>query len=679
MASLSAVMRNAVTSIENTFTTNPLIDQATTDDDKPTPFYIYQELIKLTFQGGATCERLLYHLLNKLQSPRPSIKLKSLLVMEHLLRKGHPHFQSTAQKEVAKLRPCLDFRGPADPIHGEQPYIFVREKAALLLNLVYETRTDARLELDQTPQGLSSPSSPTTAKTMQGFGGDSRGFGSSNSRGFASSNGFGSNGSSDSGSAPRADFGRGATSMESSYRKPADNSINLDKMKNFISNSVDSLKNIVGTTEAPEVSDNGTYRSPLNTSTLNTVLPPGAAPASHSHSHSSAGAGWNASNHTITSIESAFPVEAQHAAGVVGGSWADGPAAKSAVARPSSGREGRIVDEICNPAGIKLAPSRLQLSQFIQSTRDCENIDQLCYLLAENLADPNWKKRLKALYAIHELINNNIARSKEYFTGEGLASIVALRVSVQQSVREKAVQILQQIAPESLNAPSIPTTQHEEVAVQTPEDSVVKSLFESLQQQQPQQPQQPLQQQPQQSQQPQFQAFQQQQPTQAQQPELLFSNNTASVDSSLLSSASSTGSGINLLGDFLTPTIKEEKKSDAPSLSFAEAYGSSSTQPAASDPFSQLSDVFNDSHNKPAILDVTPQPYPTTYQQPYVYSYGMPVQGVPVQAYGYPQAYGGYTSSPTASGPGGFSFVSASTPAKDPFDFGDLSKLASNM
>lgn len=107
MSSIGDVMRSAVSSIENSFTSNPLIDQATTDDEKPTPFYIYQEIIKLTYQGGATCERLLHHLLTKLQSERPSIKLKSLLVMEHLLRKGHPHFQSSLQKEVAKIRPCL--------------------------------------------------------------------------------------------------------------------------------------------------------------------------------------------------------------------------------------------------------------------------------------------------------------------------------------------------------------------------------------------------------------------------------------------------------------------------------------------------------------------------------------------------------------------------------------------
>lgn len=105
--SFTDVMRNAVSSLENSFTTNPLIDQATTDDEKPTPFYVHQEIIKLTFQGGAICERLLHHLMVKLQSERPSVKLKTLITMEHLLRKGHPHFQSSLQKEVARVRPCL--------------------------------------------------------------------------------------------------------------------------------------------------------------------------------------------------------------------------------------------------------------------------------------------------------------------------------------------------------------------------------------------------------------------------------------------------------------------------------------------------------------------------------------------------------------------------------------------
>lgn len=88
-----------------------------------------------------------------------------------------------------------------------------------------------------------------------------------------------------------------------------------------------------------------------------------------------------------------FFSEAQHEPGTVGGSWADSQP-RAVAGRSSSGHEGRIVEEICNPTGVKMTPSRTQLSQFVQAVRECESPDYVCYLLCENLADNNWKKRL---------------------------------------------------------------------------------------------------------------------------------------------------------------------------------------------------------------------------------------------------------------------------------------------
>jgi hypothetical protein len=105
---------------------------------------------------------------------------------------------------------------------------------------------------------------------------------------------------------------------------------------------------------------------------------------------------------------------------------------------------------------------------------------------------------------------------------------------------------------------------------------------------------------------------------------------------------------------------------------------------------SQLAEVFNDGQSKAAIIDMLshtsqaypayPQAYPTTA---YTGVYGMPAQGMgmPPTTYGYGQPYG-YAATPmTTPGAtaGGFAFVSTGQAQKDPFDFGDLSKLASNM
>lgn len=147
----------------------------------------------------------------------------------------------------------------------------------------------------------------------------------------------------------------------------------------------------------------------------------------------------------------------------------------------------------------------------------------------------------------------------------------------------------------------------------------------------------------------------------------------------------------------LTPTAAPQQKTGQATISFAQAYGSGvvGSSPASSSSghtgerrssMSQLAEVFNEGQSKATIMDMLSQTatptYATGYPQQYAVAPGYPA-GVYMQptAYGYgqPYVYGAPTAAPVAGqGAGGFSFSSTET-KKDPFDFGDLSKLASNM
>lgn len=61
----------------------------------------------MTFQGGAVSERLLTHLLRKLENGSPAVKIKVLMVMYHTIEKGHHSFLREAAKNAEKIRPCL--------------------------------------------------------------------------------------------------------------------------------------------------------------------------------------------------------------------------------------------------------------------------------------------------------------------------------------------------------------------------------------------------------------------------------------------------------------------------------------------------------------------------------------------------------------------------------------------
>jgi hypothetical protein len=133
---------------------NPLIDKATTNSETPTPGYLYSEICELSKKDAGTCERILTSLMTKLRSENfPAVKLKVLLVIKHLLKKGNPHFQISLQRISEELRPCLSYRGTPDPIHGEEPYRLVRENAQLVMNMTFEKRI---LSEEQVMDNLSS-------------------------------------------------------------------------------------------------------------------------------------------------------------------------------------------------------------------------------------------------------------------------------------------------------------------------------------------------------------------------------------------------------------------------------------------------------------------------------------------------------------------------------------------
>merc|ERR1719171_759299 len=69
--------------------------------------------------------------------------------------------------------------------------------------------------------------------------------------------------------------------------------------------------------------------------------------------------------------------------------------------------EFKLVDELCAPGGARVAPSDQALKDFC---RKCESLEAkvISDALVKKLAQPDWQTRLKALYAIESLANNNL-------------------------------------------------------------------------------------------------------------------------------------------------------------------------------------------------------------------------------------------------------------------------------
>lgn len=98
--------------------------------------------------------------------------------------------------------------------------------------------------------------------------------------------------------------------------------------------------------------------------------------------------------------------------------------------------EQKLVDEFTNMSGVKLQPTRAEVSQFASK---CEKVDgeAIAELLHQKVKNKQWQVRLKALYAIEALLKADNESVKNYFA-ENYNEIGEQSQAVQDSVATKA-------------------------------------------------------------------------------------------------------------------------------------------------------------------------------------------------------------------------------------------------
>jgi hypothetical protein len=95
--------------------------------------------------------------MRRLKKDSPAVKLKTLLVLRHVVQKGNSFFRRELQRRTEDIRECLckrlcsffvsfhsvhlkcgtDFKGPPDPLRGDAPYQLVREQAQVHIFLIH--------------------------------------------------------------------------------------------------------------------------------------------------------------------------------------------------------------------------------------------------------------------------------------------------------------------------------------------------------------------------------------------------------------------------------------------------------------------------------------------------------------------------------------------------------------
>ena len=120
-----------------------LLARATENSDAPTPGYMYLDIAKNAAGNPQTCADIAKYLTGRLASKNNSnVKFKCLKVISKTavspyLRGQFKRCLSQDPNAMSAIKDATQFRGPPDPVRGDEPYDKVRKAAKEALDNVY--------------------------------------------------------------------------------------------------------------------------------------------------------------------------------------------------------------------------------------------------------------------------------------------------------------------------------------------------------------------------------------------------------------------------------------------------------------------------------------------------------------------------------------------------------------
>jgi hypothetical protein len=412
-----------------------LLDFATSDDETPTPGYVYLEICKLTEESNEQCTKILEHLLRRLKKDSSAVKLKTLLVLRHVIQKGNSFFRRELQRRTEDIRECLYFKGPPHPLRGDAPYQLVREQAQIVVNMLFDT--DPALEF-QKSRSTNLPIQNTTATNIGGVA-------NVRSDPFSRLSGVGSEQYNPLVSKYTETY-RGPTGIGNVYYKPQGSSF-FESIKRGLGLIEPSRPSPVYHTSNPgKLGPWSQPTIPEYQGPIETLRPMGGWDDTPAVSYSSSHIPPSPLPSRTPTQSSTTPLT-QNATTVQSTSQITSPPSNAADATATTlqgNRERRLVNEITFPSGVRAIPTTAELLAFCKQCQSQESqlhLDTVFHLLLEKLSAPQWQTRLKALHVIEALLQSNVDGALAYFKNN-IVTLQDQTSSIQKSITDKAKQIL---------------------------------------------------------------------------------------------------------------------------------------------------------------------------------------------------------------------------------------------
>jgi hypothetical protein len=152
-----------------------LLSRATENSDAPTPGYMYLDIAKNAAGNPSTCAEIAKYLTNRLASKNNSnVKHKCLKIIAKTATSPYLKGQfkrclAQDPQAMAAIKDATQFRGPPDPVRGDEPYEKVRVAAKEALDAIYsDTPADSA-----SAGGAGTPFATNYGPSSGGYGGPS--------------------------------------------------------------------------------------------------------------------------------------------------------------------------------------------------------------------------------------------------------------------------------------------------------------------------------------------------------------------------------------------------------------------------------------------------------------------------------------------------------------------------
>ena len=395
-----------------------LLNNATSSDDGATPGYMLTDISKATLANYQVCQQLQEYLLSRIKKNNHNVKYKCLVIIKHVCRSGRADFKKEMSRNVEPIKECLQYRGPPDPLRGDEIYKRVRDAAKEAIDAIYDSNMpvttsavaaanriqgmgggyvdDSQQQRRGSSQGFMNSVS-NALSSLKGDGdnytchpGATEAFGNQN---VSNNNGYGgyNSGNMQSGSTYSTTSSSGMVGIGNPNFADARNKESnwMEKASNIAINGASSIASATSVFGKPQKSSSADNGFGYTTNRGNNAF--GQSNPSYNPSFQPASSAWGNPSAPSGGIVPEIPISAS-GVGRAGNAAADGEYEKS------------MIDSLCEPGGLKPVPPEDKLQAFLNVAPTLSS-DVIGSCILDLLNSDAWQSRTKALQVISSLAN----------------------------------------------------------------------------------------------------------------------------------------------------------------------------------------------------------------------------------------------------------------------------------